>query len=149
MLHTIDDLLCVAAQAADTASALLHSVYIDWCFKLPHLKRADKSGPVEATGTRAPPNAAFFIPDTEVQEHLGLQESRQPLPDDGKMCSDFKADEVRLPTRRVVNAAFKARWIVTCMSLLFMPLALTLHMKQKSQRPRLKCRCWGGRQTGR
>ena len=85
----------VCCQDGDQSALRLHSAYIDWCFKLPHLRKADKSGAVEDTGTSAPPNARFFVPDIEVLEHLDLRESKAPLPDDGKLCSDFKADEVR------------------------------------------------------
>lgn len=86
--------LCHALQATNGPLARLHSVYIDWCFKIPHLKAADRSGKVEASGTKAPANTRFFVQDLTVLEHLDLAESRQPLPDDGKFCSDFKADEV-------------------------------------------------------
>ena len=72
----------------------LHSVYLDWNFKMGHLRAADKSGRVEDVGTTAPANARYFIPDAEVVDHLSLRASSLPLPDDGKLCSDFKADKV-------------------------------------------------------
>lgn len=72
----------------------LHSVNLDWNFKMGHLKVADKSSKVQDVGTKAPPNAQYFIPDLEVVEHLHLREASMPLPDDGKQCSDFRADQV-------------------------------------------------------
>jgi hypothetical protein len=72
----------------------LHSVNMDYCYKLNHLKRADASGDVWDKGTKPPPNSRFFIEDSEVVKHL-----RQPHAADGPntenfMCSNFKADAV-------------------------------------------------------
>ena len=73
----------------------LHSVYIDFCFKLPHLTAQDKSGQVQERGTADPANRRFFISDTDVLQHCSLAECSLRLPDDG-LCSNFKADEVRI-----------------------------------------------------
>ena len=73
----------------------LHSVNIDFCFKLPHLTAQDSSGRVQERGTADPANSRFFIPDMDVLQHRSLAESSLRLPDDG-LCSNFKADEVRV-----------------------------------------------------
>lgn len=72
----------------------MHSLYVDYCYKLNHLKTADAASNVWEAGTKAPPNARFFISDQDVIEHISQPHARA-LPDEKlSTCSDFKADEV-------------------------------------------------------
>lgn len=72
-------------------------MYIDYCFKLNHLTRADTSGDIWEVGSKRPPFSRFFIQDDEVVAHLRDPQSKL-LPDESRLqCSDFKADEVYHP----------------------------------------------------
>ncbi|CAL5227797.1 g10820 [Coccomyxa viridis] len=84
-----------AAQPANEGGGRpLHSIYIDYCFKLNHLTRADTSGNIWDVGTKRPPFSRYFIQDDEVVQHLRDPQSTL-LPDESRLqCSDFKADEV-------------------------------------------------------
>lgn len=74
----------------------LHSAYIDWCFKLPHLRAAGKQRLGEDDSASQSGGGKYFVPEKEVLEHLQDPNASAPLPDDGKTCSDFKADEVNI-----------------------------------------------------
>lgn len=73
----------------------LHSLFIDLCFKLNHLTRADIHGNVWEVGSKTSPFSRFFIHDDEVLQHLGRTSDLSQAPADSQLvCSDFKADEV-------------------------------------------------------
>ena len=82
----------VCGQAYDVYP--LHSAYIDWCFKVPHLRTAGKQRLGEDDSTAQSGTGKYFVSDKEVLEHLQDPCASAPPPDDGKTCSDFKADEV-------------------------------------------------------
>lgn len=73
----------------------LHSVNIDFCFKLAHLRRSCGAQPGEVPAFDAPPNQRYFLDDK-----LGLdaiQEAAGKAPNDEKACADFRADAVSSP----------------------------------------------------
>ena len=72
----------------------MHSLFIDLCFKLNHLSRADTHGNVWDVGSKKSPFSKFFIHDDEVLQHLRDPESSQAADESQAKCSNFKADEV-------------------------------------------------------
>ena len=105
MLVKIDDELLMWWAQGDKWP--LHSLYIDLCFKLNHLTRADIHGDVWLVGSKTPPFSRFFIPDDEVLQHLRQPDSSQAPDESQHVCSDFKADEVdtqAAPPNRVAGA---------------------------------------------
>ncbi|GAQ89249.1 hypothetical protein KFL_005030010, partial [Klebsormidium nitens] len=82
---------CAACQAAgitDQASRVLHSTYIDACFKIKHLARAGK-----ASAHRRPHiSDTTFISDNVVNGFLDIKENAVDAGE--STCSEFKADSV-------------------------------------------------------
>lgn len=81
--------------ALQESSKPLHSLYIDFSFKLNHLSRADVVGDVWERGSRVPPFSRFFIQDGEVLRHLREPVATTSVDETPHVCSDFKADEVQ------------------------------------------------------
>ncbi len=68
------------------SEAGVHSAYIDFCFKLPHLAKASRGW-----GIMEPPNRHYFLPHQEVRAFAQSARNMQQV--DDKDCSDFKAAE--------------------------------------------------------
>lgn len=77
-------------QPITPSSVPLHSLSIDFLFKLGLLARNDRPG------DQLPPNHRFFIPDSEVDEFVNGPAAAQVSLDADKSCSDFNADKVRV-----------------------------------------------------
>lgn len=79
--------LCAACWKMAMGLHGIHSVYVDFCFKLVHLAAATR-----IWSTREPPNSRFFLPGKEVRDFQKAPSSMQRVEAD-KDCSDFKAAE--------------------------------------------------------
>jgi hypothetical protein len=93
-----------AACWGSAQSGVLHSVYIDACFKLAHNTAA-------GGGSEAPPNRRFFLDESEVEGFerdafkrvVGATQPPLGSSIDDKQCSDFDAGSSRVKKNKQVT----------------------------------------------
>lgn len=83
--HTAGGLVNEDGVAEDSAVVPLHSIYVDFCFKMPHLASA-----ASASRVLKPHIAEYILDDEEAKEFLQLPNSSIGAGD--STCSDFHAD---------------------------------------------------------